>query len=71
MSVADQVEPRRSQLAGRLVWPACGLTVALLAAGLLLPADTPVGLTGLAPVALWAGASSVVGAVAGRWLVPP
>ena len=63
MSVADQVEPRRSQLAGRLVWPACGLTVALLAAGLLLPAGTPVGLTGLAPVALWAGASSVVGAV--------
>jgi hypothetical protein len=63
MSVTDQVEPRRSQLAGRLVWPACGLTVALLAAGLLLPADTPVGLTGLAPVALWAGASSVVGAV--------
>ena len=57
------VEPPRPQLAARLAWPACGLTLALLAAVLLLPADTPVGLAGLAPVAVWAAASALVGAV--------
>ena len=62
MSVADQAAPRR-QLAAWLAWPACGLTLALLAAALLIPADTPVGPAGLAPVAVWAAASAVVGAV--------
>jgi hypothetical protein len=63
MPVADQVEPRRPQFAARLAWLACGLTVALLAAALLIPVDTPVGPAGLAPLAVWAAASSVVGAV--------
>jgi hypothetical protein len=63
MSVADQATPRRPQLAARLAWPACGLTLALLAAGLLIPADLPVGMTGVAPLAVWAATSAVVGAV--------
>jgi hypothetical protein len=63
MSVADQATARRPQLAVRLAWPACGLTLALLAAGLLIPADLPVGMTGVAPLAMWAAASAVVGAV--------
>jgi hypothetical protein len=63
MSVADQAAPRRPQFAAWLAWPACGLTVALLAAVLLISADTPVGPAGLAPLAVWAAASAVVGAV--------
>jgi hypothetical protein len=58
-----RIEPLRPQLTARLAWLACGLTLALLAAGLLLPADTPVDLNDLAPVALWAAANAVVGAV--------
>jgi hypothetical protein len=58
-----RIEPLRPQLTARLAWLACGLTLSLLAAGLLIPAGTPVGLNDLAPVALWAAASSVVGAV--------
>ena len=61
MPAAEQVEPRRRQLAARLAWPACGLTLALLVAGLLLPAHTPAGVVGLAPIALWAAANAVVG----------
>jgi hypothetical protein len=63
MAVADQAAPRRPQLAARLAWPACALTMALLAGALLIPADLPVGMTGLAPLAMWAAASAVVGAV--------
>jgi hypothetical protein len=63
MSAADQVEPRRRQLAARLAWPACGLTLALLAGGLLLPADTPAGVADLAPIAVLAAANAVVGAL--------
>jgi hypothetical protein len=37
--------------------------MALLAAALLMPADTPIGLTGLAPLAVWATTNAVVGAV--------
>lgn len=61
MPAAEQVDPRRRQLAARLAWPACGLTLALLVGGLLLPADTPAGVVGLAPIALWAAANAVVG----------
>jgi hypothetical protein len=46
MPAAVQVATR-PQLAARLAWPACGLTLALLAAGLLLPADTPAGVVDL------------------------
>jgi hypothetical protein len=63
MSVADQATARRPQLAARLAWLGCGLTLALLAAGLLIPADLPVGMTGVAPLAMWAATSAVVGAV--------
>jgi hypothetical protein len=63
MAVADRAAPRQPQLAARLAWPACGLTMALLAAALLIPADTPVGPAGLAPVVGWAAANAVVGAV--------
>ena len=63
MPTSAQVEPRRARPAARLAWPACGLTLALLVGGLLLPADTPAGVVDLAPVALWAAANAVVGAV--------
>jgi hypothetical protein len=63
MPAAAQVQARRPQLAARLAWPACGLTLALLAAALLIPADLPVGMTGVAPLAVWAATSAVVGAV--------
>ena len=63
MPVGDQVEPPRPQLAARVAWPACGLSLALLAAALLIPADTPVSPAQLAPVALWAAGNAVVGAL--------
>jgi hypothetical protein len=66
MAVADQAAPRRPQLAARLAWPACALTMALLAGALLIPANSPVGMTGVAPLAMWAAASAVVGAVVAR-----
>jgi hypothetical protein len=62
MPAAVQVATR-PQLAARLAWPACGLTLALLAAGLLLPADTPAGVVDLAPIAVLAAANAVVGAL--------
>ena len=62
MSVADQLEPRRRQLA-RVAWPACGLTLALLVGGLLLPAHTPAGVVDLAPIAVLAAANALVGAL--------
>jgi hypothetical protein len=46
---------------GPAPWPICGLSLALLVAGLLLPADTPAGVLGLAPIALLATANAVVG----------
>lgn len=61
MPAADQLKPRRPRLAARLAWPVCGLSLALLVAGLLLPADTPAGVLGLAPIALLAAANAVVG----------
>jgi hypothetical protein len=67
MPAADQVATRPPQLSARLAWPACGLTLALLAAGLLLPAHTPAGVVDLAPIAVLAAANAVVGAlIAGR-----
>jgi hypothetical protein len=63
MPAADHVHSRRPQLAAWLVWPACGLTLALLVAMLLLPAHTPAGVVDLAPIALWAAANAVVGAL--------
>jgi hypothetical protein len=57
MPAAEQVEPRRRQLAAPLAWSACGLTLVLLVAGLLLPAHTPAGVVGLVPIALWAAAT--------------
>jgi hypothetical protein len=63
MPAAVQVATRPPQLAARLAWPACGLTLALLAAGLLLPADTPAGVVDLAPIAVLAAANTVVGAL--------
>jgi hypothetical protein len=63
MPAAAQVATRPPQLAARLAWPACGLTLALLAAGLLLPADTPAGVVDLAPIAVLAAANTVVGAL--------
>jgi hypothetical protein len=62
MSVADQLEPRRRQLA-RVAWSACGLTLALLVGGLLLPAHTPAGVVDLTPIAVLAAANALVGAL--------
>jgi hypothetical protein len=50
-------------MATRIAWVACGLTLALLVASLLVPAHTPAGLAGVAVWALWAAANSVVGAL--------
>ena len=61
MPAADQLELPRLRQAARLAWPVCGLSLALLVGGLLLPADTPAGAVSLAPVALLAAANAVVG----------
>jgi hypothetical protein len=43
MPAADQVAPRRPNLAARLAWLACGLALALLLAGLILLLSSPDG----------------------------
>jgi hypothetical protein len=63
MPTFDQAKPRRPQGAAWIAWSACGLTLALLAAALLIPADTPMGRAGQAPWVLWAAGNAVVGAL--------
>jgi hypothetical protein len=61
MPAFDRVKPRRPPSAAWIAWSACGLSLALLAFALLIPADTPMGLAGQAPWALWAAGNAVVG----------